>query len=140
MRKILRKVYDGAKERCNNPNHISYYLYGGRGIQFKISFEEFLKELGPRPIGYTLDRINNNGHYEIGNIKWSSKKEQANNKRKTPKSRTNIYGVSIRNPSYAHRTLRYAVRVIENNKRKLIYIGPDFFEACCRRKSWEQNN
>lgn len=74
--------YVAAKSRCNNPNNNRYYLYGGRGIQFKFdSFEDFYKELGDRPKGKTIDRKDPNGHYEVGNVKWSTAKQQANNKR-----------------------------------------------------------
>lgn len=74
--------YQDAKSRCNNPNNKSYANYGGRGIKFLFeSYSDFEKELGQRPPHYTLDRINNNGHYEVGNIRWASKKEQNKNRR-----------------------------------------------------------
>ena len=61
----IKQIYRWAKARCNNPNVKSYSDYGGRGIEFKFtSYGEFLDALGPRPLGYTLDRINNDGHYE----------------------------------------------------------------------------
>ena len=69
-----------AKDRCHNPNTDKWKDYGGRGIEFRFdSFKEFIEELGPRPAGTTVDRINTNGHYEKGNVKWSTPKEQANN-------------------------------------------------------------
>ena len=73
--------YTLAKGRCENPNHHKYEKYGGRGIEFRFnSFEEFLDEVGnkPSPI-HSIDRIDNNGHYEIGNVKWSTKSEQSRN-------------------------------------------------------------
>jgi hypothetical protein len=55
---------------------------GGRGIRFRFrSFEEFLEELGPRPSYTSLDRINNNGNYEPGNVRWSEAVEQTANRR-----------------------------------------------------------
>ena len=84
------KTYYDAKARCTNPRHISYPNYGGRGIEFKFdSFEQFLAEVGPKPEGeypsghplYSIDRIENNGHYEIGNVKWSTQSEQHYNRR-----------------------------------------------------------
>lgn len=74
--------YMAARTRCNDPKHSDYRLYGGRGIQFLFtSFEQFVAEVGPRPRGKTIDRINTNGHYEPGNVKWSTASEQQRNKR-----------------------------------------------------------
>lgn len=71
-----------AKKRCTNPNDDKWNDYGGRGIQFKFdSFAAFLTELGSRPIGKTLNRINNDGHYEPGNVNWASYSEQNRNQR-----------------------------------------------------------
>lgn len=78
-----RDAFSYAKARCDNSSHREYPRYGARGIQFRFnSFEEFYKELGKRPEGkYSLDRIENNGHYEQGNVQWATKKEQDLNKR-----------------------------------------------------------
>lgn len=77
--------YEKAKERCENPNVINYKWYGGRGIEFRFaSFQEFLAEIGERPSKeYSVDRIDVNGHYEKGNVRWVTKNIQAQNKRKT---------------------------------------------------------
>jgi len=77
------KAYRHAKNRCNNPKDKSYTNYGGRGIEFRFtSFEEFLSHLGRKPgPEYSLDRIDNNGHYEPGNVRWATTKEQYHNRR-----------------------------------------------------------
>ncbi len=70
--------------RCFNPNNNWYAAYGGRGITISPefeSFERFLACVGPKPKGYSLERINNDGNYEPGNIKWASASDQANNRR-----------------------------------------------------------
>jgi hypothetical protein len=72
-------------QRCTNPNDKDYHYYGGRGITvYKrwLRFENFLKDMGERPEGYTIDRINNNkGYYKL-NCRWATRSEQQKNKRK----------------------------------------------------------
>jgi len=76
-------AYKGAKNRCNNPKNGRYQYYGERGIRFLFnSFEEFYQELGPRPDNLTLDRIDTNGNYCVGNVQWSSQLDQLQNRRK----------------------------------------------------------
>jgi hypothetical protein len=71
-----------ARARCNNPHHASFHDYGGRGIEFRFeSFEAFYAHLGPRPRGYTLERVDNDGHYELGNVRWATREDQQNNRR-----------------------------------------------------------
>jgi len=71
-------------QRITNPNNHKYSIYGGRGITMCKEWKEFtnfLKDMGKRPTGTTLDRINVDGNYGPENCKWSTPKEQANNRR-----------------------------------------------------------
>lgn len=78
------RAYLGAINRCRNPNNKAYKFYGGRGIKFLFkSFREFLKDIGICPNkALSVDRKNNNRHYEPGNVRWATAAQQANNRRK----------------------------------------------------------
>lgn len=74
------------RERCNRPNNDNYKWYGALGVTVYgpwSRFENFLADMGPRPEGMTLDRIDPFGNYEPGNCRWATASEQARNKRKS---------------------------------------------------------
>lgn len=78
-------AHRNARGRCQNENDEAYHHYGGRGIEFRFeSFDAFYAEVGPRPSpAYSIDRIDVNGHYEPGNIRWATQAVQIHNRRKT---------------------------------------------------------
>ena len=78
------KSWTGMIQRCTNPNRPHYKWYMARGISICKSwmkFENFYKDMGDRPEGKSIDRINNNGNYEPGNCRWATQSEQVKNSR-----------------------------------------------------------
>jgi hypothetical protein len=81
----LCNTYRSMMNRCYNPNHKSYQDYGGRGVsvcvRWIVDFWAFVDDMGDRPDGTTLDRIDPDGNYEPNNCRWATAVEQARNKR-----------------------------------------------------------
>jgi hypothetical protein len=77
--------YRSMLARCYDPTHENYKNYGGRGIKvsgsWRNSFDTFLADMGERPEGRTLDRVDVNGDYGTANCKWSTDEEQKTNTR-----------------------------------------------------------
>lgn len=84
-------IWRDIKKRCNNKNHKSYKDYGGRGIKLYkewendlVQFIDYVSKLeNANNNGYSIDRIDNDGNYEPGNVKWSTPEEQMRNTRAT---------------------------------------------------------
>lgn len=77
------RSWSSMRGRCCNRNDPNYRNYGGRGIcicdRWLCSFEDFLADMGERPAGTSLDRIDGNGNYEPGNCRWATRVEQQRN-------------------------------------------------------------
>lgn len=81
----LYKAWAGMVNRCTNPNHSSYYRYGAKGIKVSedwMGFRNFLRDMGERPEGMTLDRIDPYGGYSKENCRWATMKDQRVNRTK----------------------------------------------------------
>lgn len=78
------KTWDSMKQRCLNPNAPDYPKYGMRGIticnKWLESFNNFLADMGERPEGMSIDRIDVNGNYEPSNCRWATRSQQQRNK------------------------------------------------------------
>jgi len=88
------RIWAGMHKRCKNKNEKCYKWYGGRGIkvcdEWLNDFESFYNHIGPKPgPGFSIDRIDNEGNYEPGNVRWATALEQSNNKRTYKKGRKN---------------------------------------------------
>lgn len=81
----LYKVWSGMIERCESPTHHAWEHYGGRGIavckRWRRNFQAFADDMGPRPKGYCIDRIDNNLGYSPDNCRWVSKIVSTRNRR-----------------------------------------------------------
>lgn len=82
-RSKIYRVWAGMKNRCHNPNQPHYHRYGGRGIrvcdEWRNSFEAFYRDMGDPPKDgqrWTLDRMDVNGNYEPGNVRWATYAQQ----------------------------------------------------------------
>src|ERR1700692_827355 len=76
-------AFMNAKARCLNPNDPHWKNYGGRGIEVRLTgIQQMIDAIGRKPAPHlTLDRKNNDGHYEVGNLHWATRKQQNANQR-----------------------------------------------------------
>jgi len=105
--------------RCNVPTSHNYSAYGGRGIsvcqRWLESFDAFYADMGPRPDGMSLDRINNDGDYEPSNCRWATSVDQSGNRRNTLYARNDegehvTVATKARNAGLKSATLAYRMR------------------------------
>jgi hypothetical protein len=84
LARALRARAGNAQQRCSNPNHPSYSVYGGRGIEFRFesldAYVKYVMTLSGADPSLEVDRIDNDGHYEPGNLRWLTRREQSANR------------------------------------------------------------
>ena len=99
------RSWSECRQRCENPNNRKWPSYGGRGIKVCArwaSFANFLADMGERPDGHSLDRINNDGDYEPNNCRWATPSEQARNRRSS--HTLTAFGETLTIAEWAERT------------------------------------
>lgn len=111
------KTWLGMKKRCFYKNSTNYADYGGRGITVCkrwMSFENFHADMGDKPKGMTLDRVDTDGDYEPSNCRWATLEEQGNNQRGTKRFAFNGKNLTIsewgREVGINKHTLRYRLK------------------------------
>ncbi len=91
-------VWKGMRQRCNDAKSDNYAYYGGRGIKVDPrwdSFEQFFSDMGPRPEGLTIERLDNNGNYCVENCIWADMSTQSLNQRPRGSCKPNVLTESI---------------------------------------------
>jgi hypothetical protein len=119
-------TWNGMVQRCTNPNSVIYKYYGGRGITVDKTwrdFRQFYADMGPRPEGHTLERINNAIGYRKDNCEWRTRKDQSRNKSDNRVLEAN--GESLCVSAWAeklgisHETIRFRLRLGWSAERAL---------------------
>lgn len=131
----LNIAYTNMKKRCYNQDYPYYHRYGGRGIKVcdrwlgKYGFKNFLADMGDRPEGYQLDRIDNDGDYSPENCRWTDKYTQMGNTSNT------IYYPGV---SYFKLRKKWRARIKINGKEHHLGLFPTLQGAIKARKAFDK--
>lgn len=113
------RIWKAMKERCLSPKDKRFVNYGGRGIRVCerwMKFENFLRDMGPKPDGYSIERIDVNGNYEPGNCKWIPLADQQLNR--TDMKLMDAFGESKQVSSWARDSRCVVSRSVINRRLK----------------------
>ena len=132
--KDTKTSWRGMIERCENPNHIGFKYYGGRGIKvckrWRKSFANFLADMGPRPAGMTIDRYpDTDGDYTPDNCRWATPGEQRANQRPYDESSRVLKAWETRS-----RTSKERIDIVGQRFNRLVVLS--YAETRGRRAHW----
>lgn len=128
------EIWASMLKRCRNKNNAAYPRYGGRGIRVCerwLKYENFLADMGRCPEGYTLERINNDGNYELANCRWDTRAAQAQNRRMRSDNSSGVMGVC---------PCPYGWRAYGKRNGKKVNLGfyTELADAVVARRNWEE--
>lgn len=131
-------TWAGMHQRCRNPNTKNYGRYGGRGITICkrwFDFANFLADMGMKPTpAHTLDRIDSNGNYEPGNVRWALPIHQTHNRRTLTTNKSGIQGVTFHEKARGNKWIAY-VQYGTFSRRKTFATKQ---EAIAAKELWEK--
>ena len=128
------KSWQSMVQRCTNPGNRDFKNYGGRGIRVCDrwkAFPNFYADMGDRPEGLTIERIDNDKGYSPGNCKWVTCFEQNQNQRMDSANKTGVVGVS-----FDKKSKRYRVQVKRNGKAYHLGYFDTIQGATVARQKW----
>lgn len=117
------KTWNSMKSRCLHVSNPEYFRYGGAGIticdRWLESFDNFLEDMGERPEGLTIDRVDPQGNYEPNNCRWATANEQSYNQGLSKRNTSGVAGVY-----WEEKCKKWRVRIQKDNK----LLANDYFE------------
>lgn len=135
--RALRSIWVDMWRRCTDPMRDDFMRYGGKGITVDPawgSFETFLSDMGLRPKGRSLDRIDGNLGYSKANCRWATKEQQDWNRGLSANNKSGVKGVRFNTQCGLWQA--YGMR---KGRQYHLYLGPSKEEAIQARQAWELN-